>query len=56
MSQILPQHIPQGLGLLRTEKDTVLVADGDLVRESLEARPKINWKSQTLTRIWTLLA
>ena len=31
LGQILPQHIPQGLGLLRAEKDGLMVADGDLV-------------------------
>src|ERR1035437_2073517 len=31
LGQVLPQHIPQGFGLLRAEIDGVLIADGDLV-------------------------
>src|ERR1035437_7738036 len=31
LGQVLPQHIPQGLGLLRAQKNRILVADGDLV-------------------------
>ena len=32
LGQVLPQHIPQSLGLLRAEENGIVVADGDLVR------------------------
>ena len=33
-----------------------MVADVDLLGLSLEASPNTSWKSQTLTRTWTLFA
>jgi hypothetical protein len=54
--QVLPEDVPERLGLLRAEEDALVVLDGELVGVSELAWPKTRWKSQTLTRIWTLLA
>jgi hypothetical protein len=51
-----PSTFHKRLGLLRAQKNGLVVADGHLLGLSLEARPKTSWKSHTLTRTCTLLA
>jgi len=56
LGQVLSQHVPQSLGLCGLRKTASWLRMVIWSGASLEARPKTSWKSQTLTRIWTLLA
>ena len=56
LGQVLAEHIPQSLGLLRAEKDGLWLRIVTCSGLSFDARPKTSWKSSTLMRTCTLLA